>query len=113
MTFRDAASSAIRFWERARIGYNVVLAAVVIGYFIAGLPFSKSQVSVDLALGLFILTVLANVAFCAAYPIDIFAQMSSFNTVWLKLRWGLLVIGVLFAAVITRFIAIGMFTSAI
>lgn len=109
MTFREAASNAIRFWERARIGYNLVLAAIVIGYFIAGLPFSKAQLSIDLALGLFIVAVLANVAFCAAYPVDIFAQMSSFTALWLKVRWVVLAIGILFAAAITRFMAIGMF----
>jgi hypothetical protein len=112
MTFREAASNAIRFWEKARIGYNIVLAAVVVGYFIAALPFSKSQLSVDLALGLFILAVLANVAFCAAYPVDIFAQMSSFNTQWRRVRWAVLGIGVLFAAAITRFMAMGMFVHA-
>lgn len=112
MTFHEAASNAIRFWERARIGYNLVLAAVVIGYFIAGLPSSTSRLSVDLALGLFILAVLANVAFCAAYPVDIFARMSSFNALWLRVRWVVLVIGILFAAAITRFIAMGMFANA-
>src|SRR5690348_11022321 len=68
-TFREAASNAIRFWEKARIGYNLVLAIVVAAYFIAALPASRSMLTVDLALGLFLLAVLANVAFCAAYPI--------------------------------------------
>ena len=79
---------------------------------IAGLPGSKSQLSVDLALGLFILAVLANVALCAAYPVDIFAQMSSFRSLWLGVRWVVLVVGILFAAAITRFMAMGMFASA-
>src|SRR5262245_38303572 len=105
ITFNEAASNAIRFWERARIGYNLVLAAVVAAYFIVGLPASKSHLNVDLALGVFILAVLANVAFCAAYPLDIFAQMSAFHALWLRVRWVVLGIGVLFAAVITRFIA--------
>jgi len=109
VTFREAASNAIRFWERARIGYNVVLAAVVVGHLIAGLPASRSQLTLDFALGIFILAVLANVVFCAAYPIDIFAQMSTFNMVWLRVRWLVLGIGILFAAVITHFVATGMF----
>jgi len=112
VSFREAASNAIRYWERARIGYNIVLAVVVIGYYIAGLPGSKSQLSVDLGLGLFILAVLANVAFCAAYAVDIFAQMSSYSALWLRVRWVVLVVGILFAAAITRFIAMGMFAGA-
>jgi hypothetical protein len=112
ITFREAASNAIRFWERARIGYNVVLAAVVLAYFVAGLPASAAHVTIDLALGVFILAVLANVAFCAAYPIDIFAQMSAFNVLWVRVRWAVLGIGILFAAVIARFVAIGMFENA-
>jgi hypothetical protein len=112
MTFREAATNAIRFWERARIAYNLALAAVVIGYFVAGLPSSRSQISFDVFLGLFILAVLANVAFCAAYPVDIFAQMSSFNELWKRTRWVVLAIGILFAATITRFMAIGMFGHA-
>src|SRR3954468_16638411 len=111
-TFREAASNAIRFWERARVGYNLVLAAILAGYFFAGLPVSRANLTVDLALGVFVLAVLANVAFCAAYPVDIFAQMSAFNVVWLKVRWALLGVGVLFAAVITRFIVLGLFSSA-
>lgn len=112
LTFREAASNAIAFWERARIGYNLVLAGVVFGYFIVGLPLSKSLFSIDLALGLFILAVLANVAFCAAYPVDIFAQMSSFNSAWRRVRWVVLAIGILFAAAIARFTAMGMFANA-
>ena len=113
MKFREAATNAIRFWEKARIGYNFVLAAIVIGYFVAELPSSKLLVSIDSALGLFILVVLANIAFCAAYPVDIFAQMSSFKTVWLRARWVVLGVGVLFAAIITRFIVMGLLGSAI
>jgi hypothetical protein len=45
ITFHDAATNAIRFWERARIGYNLVLAAIVVGYFVVGLPFSRTQIS--------------------------------------------------------------------
>jgi hypothetical protein len=109
MPFREAATNAIRFWERARIGYNLVLAAIVIGYLLAGLPVSLSQVSLDEFLRLFILAVLANIAFCAAYPVDVFAQMSSFTVTWRKARWILLAIGLSFAATITRFVVIGMF----
>jgi hypothetical protein len=72
----------------------------------------SSGISFDSVLSFFILAVLANIAFCAAYPVDIFAQMSSFNVVWLKVRWFLLFIGLLFASIITRFMIMGFFINA-
>ena len=52
---------------------------------------------------------MANVAYCAAYIVDIFAQASGFRDIWRRSRKLLFVIGTLFAAIITRFIAMGMF----
>jgi hypothetical protein len=107
--FREAISSAIRYWERARIVYNVVLAMVVIATFCASLPQSRSALSVGSVEGLFILAVLANVAFCAAYPVDLFMQMSALRATWLRFRWVLLLIGVLFAGAITQLITSDVF----
>jgi hypothetical protein len=106
---RDYATDAIKFWEPFRLLYNLALAAVVITYFAIGYPLSKSVISVDFCLGLFLLAVIANVAYCAAYIVDIFAQASGFREVWRQYRKLLFVIGTLFAAVITRFVAMGMF----
>jgi len=106
---RDYVTDAIKFWERWRILYNLALAAVVITYFGIAYPQSKSSVTVDFCLGLFLLVVLANVAYCAAYLVDIFAQASGFRDVWQRFRILLFVIGTLFAAIITRFIAMGAF----
>jgi len=92
--------------------YNAVLAAIVIAYFAAGYPASKAVLSVDLALGVFLLAVVANVAYCAAYLVDVFVQASGFRDVWERARWVLFAIGTAFAAVITRFVAMGMFTKA-
>jgi hypothetical protein len=65
-TFRESVTAAIRYWESRRLIYNGVLAAVVLTYFGLGYPYSKSNVSLDLVLYLFLLAVLANVAYCAA-----------------------------------------------
>ena len=89
--------------------YNAVLAAIVIAYFGVGYPASKAVLSVDLALGVFLLAVVANVAYCAAYLVDVFVQASGFRDVWQRTRWVLFAIGTAFAAVITRFVAMGMF----
>ena len=109
LTLRDSFTNAIQFWEPRRLIYNLVLAAVVLAYFVAGYPASKAVLSGDFALGVFLLAVVANVAYCAAYLADIFVQTSGFREVWQRARWVLFVIGTLFAAVITRFVAMGMF----
>jgi len=108
-SLREYATDAIRFWEPWRIAYNLVLTAVVAVYFMVGYPLSRTVLSVDFCLGLFLLAVIANVAYCAAYIVDIFAQASGFREIWQRYRWLLLAIGTTFAAVITRFVAMGMF----
>jgi len=59
----------------------------------------------------FILAVLANVCYCAAYLGDLFVQVSGFRAAWQSWRWVLFAIGVAFAAIITRWFAIAFFTS--
>jgi hypothetical protein len=108
-TLRDAMTSAIRYWERARVVYNVVLALVVVGEFAAAWPQSRVRLTLDLGQWLFLLAVLANVAYCAAYPVDVFAQLSGFRVSWLRVRWLLLVVGLVFAAILTRFVSVGVF----
>jgi hypothetical protein len=106
---REAATEAVRYWEPRRILYNAVLVLVVSTYFFLGLPFSTSTLSMNLFLVLFALAVLANIAYCAAYVVDIFAQTTGLRDTWLKYRWILFAIGVFFAAVITRFVSMGLF----
>jgi len=106
---RDYATDAIKFWEPLRVAYNLVLTAVVVIYFVVSYPLSRAILSVDFCLGLFLLAVIANVAYCAAYIVDIFAQASGFRELWQRYRWLLFAIGTTFAAIVTRFVAIGMF----
>ena len=100
---------AIRFWEKLRLVYNLALTAIVIVYYVVGYPASKSVLSLDFYLTLFLLAVLANVVYCTAYIVDVFAQALAFRDVWFRYRWLLFSIGTIFAAIITRFFAIGMF----
>lgn len=102
-TIREWATDAIRYWEPRRIVYNLVLAVIVLMYFVMGMPLTKQLLTVNFVLFFFLLAVLANVAYCAAYAVDIFAQTSGFRELWQKFRWVLFVIGVAFAGVITRF----------
>jgi hypothetical protein len=107
--FREYVTDAIKFWEPWRLLYNLSLAAVVILYFAIHYPQSKSTLTVDFCLGLFLLAVVANIAYCAAYVVDIFAQASGFREQWRRYRKILFVIGTVFATIIARFIAMGMF----
>jgi hypothetical protein len=108
-SLRESVTAAIRFWEPRRLIYNGVLASIVLIYFGMGYPSSRAVVSIDSILGLFLLAVLANVAYCAAYLVDIFVRSSGYLEQWRKYRWLVFVIGLLFAAIITRFIAAGVF----
>jgi len=108
---RDIATDAISYWEPRRIIYNLILGLIVMGYFVAGLPYSRDNVSFDSILGFFVLAVLANIAYCAAYPVDVFAQLSGFRDLWRRFRWILLFVGIAFAAIITRIFAMS-FTNA-
>ena len=110
-TFRESVTGAIRYWEPRRLVYNMVLAAIVLIYFGINYPSSKSFLSIDSVLFLFLLVVLANVAYCAAYPVDIFVCASSYGDQWRKHRWVIFMVGLLFAAIIARFVALGMFQS--
>jgi hypothetical protein len=109
---RAVITDSLRYWERKRIVYNIVLALVVIGYFVAAWPGSKTTITLNGGFVLFILTVLANVAFCAAYLADLFIQFSGFGALWHRWRWALFVLGTTFAAAITRFFSIGFFSSS-
>jgi hypothetical protein len=106
---RESATDAIRFWEPRRLVYNAALAVVVLIHFGIHYRAAKGALSIDLALFVFLLAVLANVAYCAAYLVDIFAQVSGYREEWRKYRWVLFIIGTVFAGVITHFLAFGMF----
>lgn len=110
-TFRQSVTAAIRYWEPRRLLYNAVLAAVVLTYFGLNYPLSRSALSVDFVFFVFLLMVLANVAYCAAYPVDIFVSASNYCEAWRRYRGIVFLIGLLFAGAITRFFAIAMFQS--
>jgi hypothetical protein len=109
MDARTALSNAIGYWERRRIAYNFVLLMVVVVTFMGNLPGSRTNGSVNTLLMLFVLAVLSNVAYCAAYIVDVAAQLSAFRDTWLKTRWMLAAIGTTFAGVLAYFFSIGFF----
>jgi uncharacterized membrane protein len=109
LQWRDYLSNAIRYWEPRRVLYNLLLTALVVIHFIQGLPFSRTVVQFNSLLFLFLMAVLANVAYCAAYVPDVFAQMSGLRDSWLRYRWVVFLIGLAFAGVLTHFWSLAMF----
>lgn len=110
-TFRQSVTDAIHYWEPRRLIYNPVLVLIVVICFAVYYPASRKALSINLALEVFLLAVLANVAYCAAYVADLFAQASGYQEQWRKYRWIVFATGVLFAGIITRFWAIVHFHS--
>ena len=106
---KEIATEAIRFWERMRLVYCGVLAAVVVYYFVRDWPESGTRLSVDFLMILFLLVVVANALYTLAYIPDAFVQASAFRPAWRRMRWGLFIVGTAFAAIVTRFIAMEMF----
>ena len=98
--FRDLLSDAIRYWEPRRIAYNGFLALIVLGLVVFTWPHFQSAFTAQSILALFVLAVLANVCYCAAYIADVPMQYSSFRDLWRRRRWMLFCVGALFAGAI-------------
>lgn len=98
------------YWEPRRILYNGALGLVVLGTVAAHWPQSKLQLSIPMALLVFVLAVLANVCYCAAYIPDLFAQSSGFRDLWVRVRWIVLALGIAFAGALAWFFAEALFS---
>jgi hypothetical protein len=108
---RELITDALRYWELRRLFYNALLAVIVLSHFAAAWPVSGSSVSFDGTLGLFLLAVLANIAYSAVYVADVFIQLSGFRASRARWRWVLLIAGFAFAGVLTHFFSTGMFSA--
>ena len=97
---REVLTDAIRYWEPRRIGYNLVLALIVLGWVAFTWPHFRGALAWSSILALFVLAVLANVCYCAAYLVDVPVQYSAFRDSWRRRRWLLWLIGVLFAGIL-------------
>ncbi|MBL8552581.1 MAG: hypothetical protein JNJ73_21520 [Hyphomonadaceae bacterium] len=107
MLTRANIMEAIRFWEVARLPYNLLLALIVlIGAFATG---ERWEQWLAMAPTLLFLAVAANLAYCAAYPIDLAIQLAARSDARRLLRFGLWGVGAIFAALIAVAMLYGMF----
>jgi hypothetical protein len=100
---RTLLDEALTYWEPRRIVYNLVLAAVVLGWLIGTWPHLRPALTLQALLLLFVLGTAANVCYCAAYFVDLPLQYSSFRSRWLKWRFGLWLAGMLLATVLANY----------
>jgi hypothetical protein len=107
---RPLFTNAIRFWEKARILFNLVLILVSIGtlYLYFGDMGRSMRYLGSQGLLIFILGFLANIAYCAAYPVDTLVQLSDYQEGWKKGRWILWAMGTVFASALTVASIIGV-----
>ena len=96
--FREFLSDAIRHWERRRILYNLALIVEFVGWQAFTWPHFRATFTLQSFLQLFMAAVFLNVCYCAAYLADVPMQCSSFRDLWQRWRWGLWLVGALFAA---------------
>jgi Mn2+/Fe2+ NRAMP family transporter len=101
VTFREALSNALGYWERRRLVYNAVLLVIALIMFLMGLPETKTLLSFTGLLLLFVLAVAANLLYSVAYLPDIALQLSNYRDRWLRWRKLLFWFGLGFAALLT------------
>ncbi len=100
---RQFAPDAIAYWEWRRIAYNLALVSVFGVCTVETWPQLAQMFGVDAILSLLALALLANICYCAAYPVDWFVQASAYRETWRNKRWMLWLLGTLFAATLTYF----------
>jgi uncharacterized membrane protein len=109
-TIRDGLSDAVRYWEPRRWLYNAALAVVVLVCFSLDARLAWREFTFQTTVLIFICAVLANVAYCAAYLVDVVLQYSAVRESWRGRRWILFAIGTLFAGAITYLVATALFS---
>jgi hypothetical protein len=101
--FSEKIKEAIRFWEKRRIVYNGMLTVVAVAWVVWTWPHFRGALTFEHALALFVLALLANICYCAAYLAEISFSIPKAGQVWTKWRWGLWVLGTVFAVVLENY----------
>ncbi|MGH8427778.1 MAG: hypothetical protein ACRES7_07325 [Gammaproteobacteria bacterium] len=94
-TFTETLRGAIRYWELRRLPYNLALTAVFVAW-LAWAPHFGPFTQQDL-LALFVLALLANACYFAAYAVELVMNRLHLWESWQSKRWILWLAGTLFA----------------
>src|SRR5579859_2026580 len=101
--WRGIFTDAIRYWERRRVIYNVLLIVVVLIWIVRTWPHFRPAFTWSSLAALLVLAALANVCYCAVYFTNVAMQLSSFRDVWRRRRWVLWLSGTLFAILLANY----------
>jgi hypothetical protein len=101
--FRRMFGDAVVFWERGRLIYNAALTTVVIIWLVASWPHFRPALTLSSLVKLFVLALLANACYCAAYVVEIPMRGQSPHAMWAKRRWIVWLMGTVFAIVFENY----------
>lgn len=102
---RATLMDAIRFWETGRLGYNGVLALMLLIVVSYGDAWEAIAKEFGLVVGL---GVIANLLYCIAYPIDFLVQATPARAFWRQWRWIAWCAGTGFAALLALGVTFGI-----
>ncbi len=99
MADREAMTNALRFWETGRLYYNMaLLLAVTAAIWVVAEEVGATLL--DLLPTFIFAAIVANLVYCAAYPIDLLVQSSAYKAAWRQWRWVLWLAGTMLAIVL-------------
>lgn len=105
MTFRAMLADAARFWETGRLGYNGVLAALLL--LLASFGNAWEEIGRNFGV-VIVLGAIANLLYCVAYPVDLVVQATPARDLWRKWRWAVWCAGTGFAALLALIATVGL-----
>ncbi|MHC4937646.1 MAG: hypothetical protein ACYTHK_01595 [Planctomycetota bacterium] len=82
----EIVTDSLRYWEKRRLAYNAVLIAVTLAGFLLLSPLSGVEFDLGMLAVLAVFAVIANLLYCAAYPIDLLVQLSEYREQWRRAR---------------------------
>lgn len=103
---KEILTDVIRYWEPRRLLYNVVLVIVSLWRVVPLVQAFHDGAIPGWVWGqLLILALEANIAYCAAYFVDIVVQHSDYREPWRRWRWVLFLLGTSVAGALAWFLA--------
>ena len=101
--FRGQLADAARFWEPRRLIYNFILILVTVTWVMATWPHFRPALTLTSLFLMSILALIANACYSAAYFVDIPLQSTATGASRNRFRWGLWILGMLFAFVLANY----------
>ena len=95
--------AAAHFWEPLRLWYNAALSLVVLLWLVFTWPHFRPALTLEALGKMLVLALLANLCYCAAYPLDWLIQTVSSDKIRRRLRWTLWILGMLLALLIENY----------